>query len=67
MSDFNYEESVKRLEEIVKILEAGNCTLEQMMKLYEEGISLSSKCGKALDEAEFRITELSPKGSTDNE
>lgn len=67
MSEFNYEKSVKRLEEIVKALESGEYTLDKMMKLYEEGIALSSECNKALDDAEFKITELASKGNSDNE
>ena len=67
MSEFNYEESVKRLEEIVKALESGEHTLDKMMKLYEEGIALSSECSKALDDAEFKITELASKGNSNNE
>ena len=67
MSEFNYEKSVKRLEEIVKALESGEYTLDKMMKLYEEGIALSSECSKALDEAEFKITELAAKGISDDE
>ncbi len=67
MSEFNYEKSVKRLEEIVKALESGEFTLDKMMKLYEEGITISAQCNKALDEAEFKITELSLKGNYENE
>ena len=67
MPDFNYEKSLKRLEEIVKALESGEYTLEKMMTLYEEGVSLASQCNKALDEAEFKITELASKGNSENE
>lgn len=54
-----YEKAVERLEEIVDRLENGNLPLEDMMKLYEEGTVLASKCAKSLDEAQLRITELS--------
>ena len=37
MEKINYEKSVARLEEIVDKLENGNLSLEEMMKLYEEG------------------------------
>ena len=67
MPDFNYEKSLKRLEEIVKALESGEYTLEKMMALYEDGVSLASQCNKALDEAEFKITELASKGNSENE
>ncbi|MBQ6264382.1 MAG: exodeoxyribonuclease VII small subunit [Clostridia bacterium] len=67
MSEFNYEKSVKRLEEIVKALESGEFTLDKMIKLYEEGVAISTECNKALDEAEFKITELASKGNSNND
>ena len=35
--DMNYEQSVKRLEEIVSTVESGNLSLDDSFKLYEEG------------------------------
>lgn len=55
----NYEKSVARLEEIVDKLENGNLSLEEMMKLYEEGTALAAKCSKSLEKAQIKITELS--------
>lgn len=59
MEKINYEKSVARLEEIVDKLESGSLSLEEMMKLYEEGTALAAKCAKKLDEAQLKITELS--------
>lgn len=59
MEKINYEKAVARLEEITDKLENGNLPLEEMMKLYEEGTALASKCSKILDEAQLKITELS--------
>lgn len=59
MEKINYEKSVARLEEIVDKLENGSLSLEEMMKLYEEGTALAAKCAKKLDEAQLKITELS--------
>jgi len=59
MEKINYEKAVARLEEITDKLENGNLPLEEMMKLYEEGTNLASKCSKILDEAQLKITELS--------
>ncbi len=59
MEKINYEKAVARLEEITDKLENGNLPLEEMMKLYEEGTVLASKCSKILDEAQVKITELS--------
>ena len=55
----NYEKSVTRLEEIVDKLENGNLSLEEMMKLYEEGTTLAAKCAKSLEKAQLKISELS--------
>lgn len=59
MEKINYEKSVARLEEIVDKLENGNLSLEEMMKLYEEGTELAAKCSKSLEKAQLKITELS--------
>lgn len=59
MEKINYEKSVARLEEIVDKLESGSLSLEEMMKLYEEGTALAAKCAKKLDEAQLKISELS--------
>lgn len=54
----SFEEALNRLEEIVTQLENGDCPLEEAMKLYEEGISLSALCGKKLDKARQKIVTL---------
>ena len=59
MAEKNYESAVKRLEAIVAKLEKGSLSLEEMMKLYEEGASLSAFCAKCLDEAQLKIEQLS--------
>lgn len=58
----SFEEAMKRLEEIVSILENGKCSLDDSMKLFEEGTALSMYCRKQLDEAELKIKELSTVG-----
>lgn len=59
MEKINYEKSVAKLEETINKLENGNLSLEEMMKLYEEGTALAAKCAKSLDAAQLRISELS--------
>lgn len=56
-ADFN--QSLARLEEIVKILERGDCPLEQSIELFEEGVKLSKHCNKTLENARQRILTLS--------
>ena len=55
----SFEDSMNRLEEIVRALESGSATLEQSLELYEEGIALVRTCSKKLDEAEKKIKLLS--------
>jgi exodeoxyribonuclease VII small subunit len=54
----NFEKSLQRLEEIVGKLEEGSVTLDEVLKLYEEGIGLSKKCMERLDEAELKVKKL---------
>ncbi len=58
MSDLKFEDCLARLEQIVAALEAGNLPLEESLKVFEEGVTLSRQCAKYLDEAERRIEVL---------
>ncbi len=58
-----FEKSLSRLEEIVKKLENGNLSLEEAMKLFEEGVQLSRSCQKQLEEAEKRVEMLVKKAN----
>lgn len=60
-----FEESMKRLDEIVSALESGEVSLEESLKLFEEGTKLSVKCTELLDTAELKVTALmkGPDGS----
>lgn len=58
MKKLTYEESITRLREIVDLLEGGETTLEESMKLFEEGVKLSSSCYTILKKAEQKITQL---------
>lgn len=53
-----YEAAIKRLEEIAQQLEGGALSLEESMRLFEEGTKLTAFCTRQLDEAEQKITEL---------
>ena len=62
MQELTYEQAEKRLEEIVNELQKGGQSLDDAVKLFEEGAKLSAFCGKALKEAELKITKLSDDG-----
>jgi len=57
-----FEQSIKRLEEIVALLEKGEATLSQSLELFEEGTGLIKTCGAMLDAAEQKVVKLK-KGS----
>jgi len=59
---FNFEDSMKRLEEIVKSLESENHSLEKNLQLFEEGLKLSKDLKKHLDGAERKIEILTKDG-----
>ncbi len=58
MAEVNFEKSITELENIVKTLESGNLSLDEMIKLFERGMKLSASCNKLLDEAEIKINIL---------
>ena len=58
-SKFNFEKSIEKLEAIVASLEDRTISLEESLKLYENGISLINSCNAALEEARQRIKVLS--------
>ncbi len=54
----NFEDSLKKLEGIVVQLEQGDLPLEDSIKLFEEGVSLSAICKQELDSAEGKVQIL---------
>ena len=58
----SFEESMQRLEEIVRLLERGDVPLDESLALFEEGSGLIVQCGKLLDSAEQKVIKLK-KGS----
>ena len=58
----SFEDSMKRLEEIVRLLERGDVPLEESLALFEEGSGLIAQCSKLLDGAEQKVMKLK-KGS----
>lgn len=54
----SFEESVARLDDIVKHLENGDMPLSESLSMFEEGTKLISACSKMLDEAEQRVVKL---------
>lgn len=58
----NFEEGMRRLEEIVRRLESGEVPLEEHLDLVREGLFLVGWCERRLREAERRIEVLVEEG-----
>lgn len=57
-TDIDFNESLKRLKEIVTKLENSDVNLEEGIVLIEEGIKLHKLCKEKLDKAQIKITKL---------
>jgi exodeoxyribonuclease VII small subunit len=53
-----FEDSIRRLTEIVEKLESGDLPLEDSLVLFEEGVRLAQSSQKKLDAAEKRVEQL---------
>jgi exodeoxyribonuclease VII small subunit len=63
----SFENSLKRLEEIVESLEQGKVSLDEAVGLYEEGIVLSKECAEKLKATELKIRKLAKSAGGDFE
>ncbi len=63
----SFEDALSRLEEIVRELEGEEISLEESIKLYEEGIELSKICTNTLEKAELRIEKVNERHADNNE
>ena len=57
-TEWTFEKAMARLEQIVAALEGGRCTLDESLKLFEEGTKLTAYCSRLLKEAEQKIIKL---------
>ena len=58
ISELKFEEALKRLEEIVSLLESGKADLDSSLSAYEEGVALLRVCHSKLSDAEQKIELL---------
>ena len=63
--EMSFEEAFRRLEETAQVLEAGNLTLDEATRLYEEGMNLAKLCNHLLTATQLKITELRNAYSND--
>ena len=60
----DFEKKLKRLEEVVSLLEREDRPLEETITLFKEGMSLSAECRKTLTEVETSVSQV--LGTDDN-
>ena len=58
MAAIKFEKALSRLETIVTELEKGELSLDESLKVFEEGVKLSKTCLKMLDDAEKKVEIL---------
>lgn len=58
LAKFDFEKAMERLEQIIDDLESGSLSLDDSIKVFEEGVELSKKCHKKLTEAETKVKQL---------
>lgn len=58
---FNFEKSLQELEKLVETMEGGDISLEDSLKYFERGVSLTHACQQALEEAEQKVKILMEK------
>lgn len=56
--EMDFAKALKRLEEIVRLLESGELSLEESLAKFEEGIGLARQLEGILDRAEQRVQEI---------
>ncbi|MDR0831818.1 MAG: exodeoxyribonuclease VII small subunit [Bacillales bacterium] len=58
MEKISFEESIGRLEKIVKSLENGNMPVDESILLFQEGIGLVKKCEELLKNVQEQTTKI---------
>ena len=56
--NMTFEQSMQRLEQIVRTLERGDAQLAESLALFEEGTKLVNTCSELLDKAEQQVVKL---------
>lgn len=59
-----FEEQLQRLEQIREALDTGEVPVEDMLKLYEEGMSLAKEAREYLQNAELKVIEINKQNSS---
>ena len=64
-NNMTFEQSMQRLEQIVRAMERGDVALEESLKLIQEGTELVRNCNQLLDDAQLQVKKImtAPDGS----
>lgn len=64
-NNMTFEQSMQRLEQIVRAMERGDVALEESLKLFQEGTELVRNCNQLLDDAQLQVKKImtAPDGS----
>jgi len=63
VENLTFEQAFDELEETVGKLEAGGLTLEESLTLFERGQALATRCNIQLDQAELKVSQITPDGA----
>ncbi len=61
-SSLNLEENMKALDEVIRVLEKGELSLEESFEKYKEGMELLLKCNNSVDKVEKELQILESEG-----
>lgn len=62
--EINFEKALAELEQLVETMEKGELTLEESLKQFERGVSLTRSCQQALAAAEQKVRILTQNNET---
>ena len=66
-TEWTFEKAMARLEQIVAALEGGKVSLDDSLKLFEEGTKLSAYLSQLLDTAEQKVTMITVRDGAETE
>lgn len=66
-SEMTFENAMAELENITDKLSDGNLALDEMMKLYDEGLKLSAYCKKILDSYDKKLEKAEVKSNDEGQ
>ncbi len=63
--EMTFEEAMKRLEEITQLIQKSECSLDESLKLYEEGLNLAKFCDEKLKVFDDKLNQLNKEDDAD--